>query len=255
MVSNFGMRSQFLWAAFFASLSPALAQTPADQRDVSWKEVIPNILEDQREIWTFPAPLAQDHNIIPAAAFVAGAAATMAWADPPGARYFRNSHAFNTYNSVFATTNTLLVTALTPVPFYLAGMWKKDVKAKKTALFSAEALADSEVVLTVLKQVTNRERPISIPPNGRFSDSFWDGGRRSFTTSSSFPSGHAIAAFSVATVVARRYRDHRWAPFVAYGAAAAIGFSRMTLSAHFASDVLVGGVLGYSIGRFTVLRQ
>jgi len=31
--------------------------------------------------------------------------------------------------------------------------------------------------------------------------------------------------------------------------------SRMTLSAHFASDVFMGGALGYSIGRFAVLRE
>jgi len=42
---------------------------------------------------------------------------------------------------------------------------------------------------------------------------------------------------------------------VAYGAAAAVGFSRMTLSAHYASDVFVGAALGYSISRFAVLHQ
>ena len=69
------------------------------------------------------------------------------------------------------------------------------------------------------------------------------------------PSGHTIAAFSIATVVARRYRKHRWVPFVAYGLAGVVGFSRMTLSAHFASDVFMGASLGYSISRFAVLRQ
>jgi membrane-associated phospholipid phosphatase len=42
---------------------------------------------------------------------------------------------------------------------------------------------------------------------------------------------------------------------VAYGSAALVGFSRMTLSAHFASDVFMGAALGYSISRFTVLRE
>ena len=49
--------------------------------------------------------------------------------------------------------------------------------------------------------------------------------------------------------------QHRWVPYVAYGAAALVGFSRMTLSAHFPSDVFMGAALGYSISRFTVLRQ
>jgi membrane-associated phospholipid phosphatase len=56
-------------------------------------------------------------------------------------------------------------------------------------------------------------------------------------------------------VIARRYGNHRWVPYAAYGMAAVIGFSRLSLSAHFGSDVFVGAALGYSISRFTVLRQ
>jgi membrane-associated phospholipid phosphatase len=37
--------------------------------------------------------------------------------------------------------------------------------------------------------------------------------------------------------------------------AALVGFSRLTLSAHFASDVFVGAALGYSVSRFAVLQQ
>jgi len=71
----------------------------------------------------------------------------------------------------------------------------------------------------------------------------------------SFPSGHSIEAFAVATIIARRYRNHRWVPYAAYGLASVVGFSRLTLNVHFLSDVFMGGALGYSISRFTVLRQ
>jgi membrane-associated phospholipid phosphatase len=64
-----------------------------------------------------------------------------------------------------------------------------------------------------------------------------------------------MVAFSVATVIARRYGNHRWVPYVAYGLASVVGFSRLTLNVHFLSDVVMGGALGYSISRFTVLRQ
>jgi membrane-associated phospholipid phosphatase len=70
----------------------------------------------------------------------------------------------------------------------------------------------------------------------------------------SFPSGHSIAAFSVATVFARRYPTHRWLPYVAYGLAATVGFSRVSLSAHFPSDVFLGAALGVAVSRFTVLN-
>ena len=42
---------------------------------------------------------------------------------------------------------------------------------------------------------------------------------------------------------------------MSYGIAALVGFSRLTLSAHFVSDVFVGGALGYSVSRFAVLQQ
>jgi len=59
----------------------------------------------------------------------------------------------------------------------------------------------------------------------------------------SFPSGHAIAAFSVATIAARRSRNRKWIPYAAYGLPGAVAFSRHTLLAHFVSDVFVGAFL------------
>jgi membrane-associated phospholipid phosphatase len=64
-----------------------------------------------------------------------------------------------------------------------------------------------------------------------------------------------MTAFSVATVFAERYRSHRWAPWVAYGLAGLIGFSRVSGQAHFPSDVFLGAALGYSVSHFVVLRH
>ena len=58
-----------------------------------------------------------------------------------------------------------------------------------------------------------------------------------------FPSGHIVAAFSVATVFANRYRAHRWVPWVAYGLAG--GLSRLN-APHFPSGIFFGAALGYS---------
>jgi membrane-associated phospholipid phosphatase len=69
------------------------------------------------------------------------------------------------------------------------------------------------------------------------------------------PSGHTIAALSVATIVARRYGNHKWVPCASYGMAALVGLSRITFSAHFIGDVFVGAALGHSLSRFAVLRQ
>jgi len=126
---------------------------------------------------------------------------------------------------------------------------------ERTALLAGEAVADAEIVTTVLKDTTKRVRPAGFPPQGNLYDSWFESSGSLLRGNGSLPSGHTIAAFSVATVIARRYGNHRWVPYVAYGMAAIVGFSRLSLSAHFASDVFMGGALGYSISRFTVLQQ
>ena len=67
----------------------------------------------------------------------------------------------------------------------------------------------------------------------------------------------AVAApqITVATVFAQVYQDHRWVSWVAYGTAGLIGASRVGLGRHFPSDVIVGGLLGNSIGRMVVTRD
>jgi membrane-associated phospholipid phosphatase len=95
-----------------------------------------------------------------------------------------------------------------------------------------------------------------VAPSGNFSDTWFDSKGSVLNSRGGMPSGHSIAAFSVATVVARRYgKQHKWVPPVSYGLAALVGFSRVSTSAHFVSDVFVGAALGYSISRFAVLRQ
>lgn len=232
----------------------AAAQGPAvADRTVSWKLLIPNILNDQKRIWTFPVHAAEGENWIPTAA-VLGTAAGLVALDPIEAHYFRNTTTFHTFDTIFAGNATIAATIAAPVSFYVAGRIRKDSKLQHTGLLAGEAVADAEVVVTALKYATRRQRPENIPAHGNFYDSWYDGG--SVTSGNgSFPSGHSIAAFAIATVVARRYGNRRWVPYVAYGMAALVGFSRLSLSAHFFSDVFVGGALGYSIGRFAVLRQ
>jgi len=233
---------------------PAPAPPPDPERPVSWKLLVPNILNDQKEIWLFPARLVEGHSLIPTAAIL-GTTAGLVALDPTEAPYFRRTSTFQSFNNVFTGNATAIGTVVAPVSLYVAGLIRKDDKMKRTALFAGEAVADAEIVTTFLKDATKRVRPAAIPPPGNYWDSWFESKGSLLRGNGSFPSGHTIAAFSVATVVARRYGNHRWVPYAAYGAAALVGFSRLTLSAHFLSDVFLGGALGYSISRFAVLRQ
>ena len=116
-------------------------------------------------------------------------------------------------------------------------------------------MADAEILTLVMKNVDRRLRPAEIPPDGDFAHTWFKGSGRFLGGRGSFPSGHTIAAFSVATIFAERYRRHRWVPWVAYGLAGLVGFSRVPLQSHFPSDVFAGAVFGYSISRYVVLRQ
>jgi membrane-associated phospholipid phosphatase len=134
-----------------------------------------------------------------------------------------------------------------------AGYLRHDRYQVSTALLAGEAYADSAVVDLVAKAITRRKRPADVAPGAPFNDTFFSGGKSPFK-GSSFPSGHAAGVFSVATVVATRYRNHRWVPWLTYGFATVISFSRVTTSAHFPSDVFLGAALGYTITRYQVLR-
>jgi membrane-associated phospholipid phosphatase len=238
-----------------AILGRAQQQHPND-RDISLKQLVPNILADQKSIWSFPGRLAKGKDLIPAAAFAVIGTALVVGADPPAAHYFRNTTAFDGYNRALPGVATSAVILAAPLALYGAGLIRKDSKMTTTALLAGEAVADAEILTEVFKPAVSRWRPSSLPPNGNFADTFAEGGNRFSPAHNSFPSGHTIAAVAVATVVSRRYgREHRWVPIVAYAGAAAIGFSRLTLSAHYTSDVFVGAALGYAISRFAVLRN
>lgn len=63
----------------------------------------------------------------------------------------------------------------------------------------------------------------------------------------SYPSGHTVAAFGTATVIALAYRKAHWW-LLLFGGAALIAYSRLYLGAHYPSDVLAGMILGIGTG-------
>jgi undecaprenyl-diphosphatase len=65
----------------------------------------------------------------------------------------------------------------------------------------------------------------------------------------SFPSTHAFLAFALVPLLA--HKDPTWRKFF-YGLAFAIALSRIYLGHHYPSDVLIGGLLGYLLGRSMV---
>jgi len=227
---------------------------PAEaEREVSWRALPRNFLQDQKDVWLFPVELSKGRHWMPTIA-VTGVTAALIAADAHDTPYFRRTQRFEGFNDVFSGRNTSLGMAIVPAAFLVVGHFRHDSYAEKTALLAGEAYADSAIVDIAMKVSTRRLRPSDIPPTGNFSDTFFRSRVSAVGINTSFPSGHAAGAFSIATVFAHRYRRHRWVPWVAYGAAGAISFSRVTTQAHFPSDVFLGAALGFTITQFTVLR-
>jgi membrane-associated phospholipid phosphatase len=234
------------------SLHTIRPNDPASERTVSWRSLPKDFLHDQKGIWLFPAQLAKGKHWLPAVT-ITGVTAGLIVADPHAMPYFGNhSRNIDDINDVFDSSITAAEIVVLPVSLLAVGYARHDDYQVSTALLAGEAYADASVVDLVMKAITRRKRPSDIPPGGSYNDTFFAGSKSPFK-GSSFPSGHAVGAFSVATIVANRYHNHRWAPYLLYGFATAISFSRVTTRAHFPSDVFLGAALGYTIARYDVL--
>jgi len=222
------------------------------ERVTSWHRLPKDFLHDQKAIWLFPGQLAKGRYWMPTLA-ITGLTAGLIVADPHAMPYFR-SHQGNLddLNDVFNSYLTSAEVIAVPASLLVAGYMRHDDYQVDTAMLAGEAYADTAIVDLAMKAVTRRKRPSDIPPGAPFTDTFFSGGKSPFR-GSSFPSGHAAGVFSVATVVASRYHKHAWVPWLAYGFATAISFSRVTTASHFPSDVFLGAELGYTITRYQVL--
>lgn len=125
----------------------------------------------------------------------------------------------------------------------IAGGVKHEPEVVKMGQLSAQAFVDSVIVNYAIKGITARERPDQNNGQGRF----WKGGM-------SFPSGHAMNSWSVATAVARNPACPRWLAITSYSAATIVSLSRWGAHKHFPSDILAGGVLGSLIGNYVARR-
>jgi hypothetical protein len=237
------------------SAPPAPGSTAiAATREATWHKLPGNFLQDQKDMWLFPLKLGEGHHWLPTAFVVGGTAAFIA-TDPQTMPHFRQTNDFHGFNRVFSSTVSGGIIAAVPATFYAASLIRKNSYDQGSALLAGEAVVDDTVLMVVMKSITQRLRPTDVAPTGNYADTFFQSSKSPIGRGTSFPSGHALMSFSVATVFARRYRQHRWIPYVAYGLAGVLSFSRVTTGAHFPSDVFIGAALGYAIARYDVVRQ
>ena len=133
--------------------------------------------------------------------------------------------------------------------FYLTGRVTKDQRATRAGIEILESMVITGVFTEVLKRGINRERP-----SGAGIEHDW--GRSSTAEPGySFPSGHAANAFVVATVLATEYRHVPAVPYVAYGLASLVTYSRLNENRHWPSDVFAGAAIGYFVTKGIIARH
>ena len=214
------------------SPTPRPSATPTLER-----QFVKNILLDQKAIWTSPFHLhGSDARWL--APLGLGTAALIATDRRTGDAIGRSTKQLDV-SRIVSYAGAGYGAGGVAVTFYLFGRGMNNRRARETGILGAEALIDSAIVVTALKEITQRRRPTSVKGRG----DFFDGG-------SSFPSGHSIEAWSMATVIANEYHDRRLVQITAYGIASAVSVARFTGHNHYLSDVLVGSALGYGIGRY-----
>lgn len=201
-------------------------------------EFLRNLARDQKSIWTSPFKAkAHDLNwMLPWAGLTVG----LINSDAETARRVNPNEAFAKHASTIS--NGGLGAALGgSAGFYLMGKIRGDEHQKETGILASEAVLNSYIVFTAIKLVTQRARPTDGNLKGEFYNS-------SSITNSSFPSGHTIMTWSAATVLAQEYPGPLTKIF-AYGLASAVSAARIAGRNHFPSDVVVGSVAGWLIGR------
>jgi membrane-associated phospholipid phosphatase len=201
--------------------------------DGTFKKTFKRFGRDQEEIYSAPF---QHSNLKWDALFVAGTGVLIT-SDRQASRGLPGNHVDISRN---ISSAGLYGTSAAAGVLWLSGLATHNDHARETGALSAEAFANALPVYVSLQLVTGRERPIEGSGNGRF----W----RNNALNSSLPSGHALFTWSMASVLAHEY-PRVWVQWLAYGTATAVSVTRFTGREHFPSDVMVGSVIGYLIGR------
>ena len=211
---------------------------------VSLSGTLERVLGDQKHLFTNPFG-AEKHDlrwIVPTGIFTGLLVAS----DRNTMNVHVRSNPLAVSRSELVSNASLSALAAIPVTLYGLGWMRQNPHLQEGAVLAGETLADSLILNQILKYSFRRERPTSDPSAGSFFRSSWG--------ATSFPSGHAMASWGLASAIAHRYPG--WlTQLTVYSLAVAASVPRITAEKHFPSDVVVGAGLGWLIGRDVFNRR
>jgi membrane-associated phospholipid phosphatase len=191
-----------------------------------------HLAEDQKDIFTSPFHVSPGAFkwLVPSAGIAAGLFAS----DPDSSFAMKNSHdhALN----LFSDAGVAAAAGLTGASYFWGHITHNE-RMRETGVLATEAMLDVLPLQFGIRYSIGRLRPYQ----SNYQNVFFDGGN-------SFPSNHAAVMFAFASVVAREY-PNPFAEFGAYGLATAVSMARAASGQHFLSDLFIGGLIGYQVGR------
>jgi membrane-associated phospholipid phosphatase len=228
------------------ALSAALPDAPSSSPDVQSSSFGKSLGRGARTIGkdelTFIKAPFQKRNLKWDALFVAAVAPLIA----------TDEHVADATNPAWYGTSGTLSNALlaadagTAGAIFVTGLVTDNTHARDTGVATARATVDSVIMYGAMKAIFQRQRPFSGGAEGKFFSGNWSNG--------SFPSGHSMFDWTIASVIAHEYP--KWEVQAAmYGLALFGSGSRVTAGVHFPSDVVVGSTLGFLIGRYVAKQD
>jgi hypothetical protein len=214
-----------------AGSAPQQNQTQTG-RDGLVMRSVKRTLQDQKELYLTPFKPA---NFKWDAIELGGTAALITW-DRHIEKHIGTAH-FTFYQ---ASSDV----AIAGLGVTLAGVWAWGIKgdhphAKETGVLELETLVNTFLIYTPVQLLAARQRPGEGNGNG----DFW----KHHNINTSFPGGHAMFTFAMATVVSHEYPQW-WVQALAYSAATLVTVTRFMARDHWSSDMFIGSALGIGIG-------
>jgi membrane-associated phospholipid phosphatase len=146
------------------------------------------------------------------------------------------------YSKFFSTLGSgYFIPGLT-ASLYIAGELTNSANLRKTALLSLESWMISGLIVGTFKVIIGRSRPSKDEGKASFHPFSFKSGFRAL------PSGHSSSAFAVAAVIAGQSKKF-YVDFLSYTLATFVALSRVHDNKHWMSDVFIGSVIGYAVGK------
>ena len=146
------------------------------------------------------------------------------------------------------------LTILNPFILYIAGRSARNERLQLTGLALAQNIFITFAMQSALKMMTGRATPdimnFAIGHKRRDSADDFSAKWKPFCLNfvDGWPSGHTATAFSAAALIAEMYHNNIPLKIGVYTYAAIIGLG-MSVSVHWASEVIAGALIGYAIGK------